>query len=66
MQIRNGILLKWDSYVHKFGSSFYVSLPQAWIKTRHVQKGDVLFFNLNPDGSITLSVQEPGVENGQH
>jgi phosphate uptake regulator len=45
------------------GSTFIISLPKAWVTSRHLGAGDVLLFSPRPDGSMTVYPEEiPRVE----
>lgn len=46
--------MKWESYVRKNGGTYYVSLPQDYVRAHKIVKDDLVEFVLNPDGSLTL------------
>ena len=50
--------MKWESYVRKIGSSYYISLPPDYVKAHRIDKDDLLTFVLNEDGSLTLKRSE--------
>ncbi len=52
------LLMKWESYVRKIGSSYYISLPPDYVKAHRIDKDDLLAFVLNEDGSLTLKRSE--------
>ena len=53
--------MKWESYVRKVGGTFYIALPSDYVKAHKIDRDDLLFFNLNSDGTITICTTDPEV-----
>lgn len=55
-------LIKWDRNVRKIAGSVYSALPPVYCKTYNVHPGDVIGFDLNADGTLTLRFRKPEVK----
>lgn len=57
------LLMKWESYVRKNGATMYIALPPDYVKAHRIDRDDLMVFNLNPDGSVTLKRSGEDSEN---
>jgi antitoxin component of MazEF toxin-antitoxin module len=52
------VIAKWERKIVKYGNSFYVALPPAYLKSLKIGKGKTLTFELYSNGCLFLRGEE--------
>jgi antitoxin component of MazEF toxin-antitoxin module len=55
---KDKVIAIWERKLVKFGNSFYIALPPAYLKSLKIGKGKTLKFELHSNGCLFLRGEE--------